>query len=148
MPPLYREDHFQLYKTYLQKRHKEGSMQYLEKEDYPGFLVSPWIKTSFYEFRLAGKLLMVAVVDHLPQGLSAVYTFFDPMEHTRSLGTFGVLWEINLASRLGKRWLYLGYWVSGCRKMSYKSRFRPMEAFKKGQWGPLINNRENYADRK
>ena len=137
MPPLYRDDHYQLYLTYVKTRHKGGSMENTDPEGYTGFLKSSWIKTIFYEFRLAGKLLMVAVVDHLAQELSAVYTFFDPKEHARSLGTFGVLWTIDQARHLGKQWLYLGYWIPDCRKMSYKSRFRPLEALKNGHWGLL-----------
>lgn len=137
MPPLYRDDHYQLYLTYVQNRHKGGSMENTDPEDFPGFLKSSWIKTIFYEFRLAGKLLMVVVVDHIPKELSAVYTFFDPKEHARSLGTFGVLWTIDQARHLEKRWLYLGYWIPDCRKMSYKSRFRPLETFKNGRWDLL-----------
>lgn len=134
LPPVHSHEHFNLYQNYVSSRHKGGPMDNHDPYGYMDFLFSSWMETGFYEFRRAEKLYMVAVVDHLKQGLSAVYTFFDHSEHSRSLGTFAVLWEIEHARRLGKQWLYLGYWISNCRKMSYKSRFRPLEIFREGCW--------------
>lgn len=131
------KEHIQLYQKYIHTRHQGGSMDYPDPNSCLDFWTSSWMETDFYEFRRAGKLLMVAVVDHFRQGLSAVYTFYDPGESGRSLGTFGVLWEIDQARRQGKKWLYLGYWISNCHKMRYKSRFSPLEAFQKGRWDPL-----------
>ncbi len=115
-------------------------MDYPDPESYPGFFISSWMDTRFYEFRRAGKLLMVAVADHLKRGLSAVYTFFDPEESSDSLGTYGVLWEVEQAKRLEKQWLYLGYWISNSNKMCYKSRFRPLEALQNERWKLLDAN--------
>ena len=76
----------------------------------------------------------VAVTDVLPNALSAVYTFFDPGQSARSPGTFAILWQIAEAHRRGLAHLYLGYWIGACRKMSYKERFRPIEAWDGRQW--------------
>jgi len=88
----------------------------------------------FYEFRLRERLLGVAVVDHLHDGLSAVYTFFDPEETGRSLGRLAVLKQVELARALQLKWLYLGYWIEDCRKMSYKREYAPLEVLRDGQW--------------
>ncbi|NJN47577.1 MAG: hypothetical protein HC808_15100 [Candidatus Competibacteraceae bacterium] len=84
---------------------------------------------------------MVAVVDRLGDGLSAVYTFFDPAETGRSLGTYAILWQIDEARRQDLEWVYLGYWVRDCQKMAYKIKFQPHELFVAGQWSalPTIN---------
>lgn len=98
------------------------------------FLACTGLDTGFYEFRDQGKLLAVSVVDHLIAGLSAVYTFYDPHAAARSLGTFAILWQIAEAQRRALAWLYLGYWIPECRKMSYKSRFQPAEMYRNGRW--------------
>jgi arginine-tRNA-protein transferase len=134
LSPTYSHEHFELYQSYVRNRHRGGSMDCYDPDAYMSFLASSSVDTRFYEFRREEKLLMVAVVDHLKQGLSSVYTFFDTCQNTRSLGTFGILWEIDQALRLRKQWLYLGYWIPNCRKMQYKSRFRPLEAFQKERW--------------
>ena len=79
--------------------------------------------------------MAVAVMDRLNNGLSAVYTFFDPLEATRGLGTFAILWQIAEARRLGLKWVYLGYWIEQCAKMAYKTRFKPHEIFVAERWG-------------
>ena len=89
------------------------------------------------EFRLQGRLVSVAIVDMLANGLSAVYTFFDPAFDERGLGTLAVLWQIEEARRLGLDWLYLGYWIGACRKMNYKDMFRPIEAMIGDRWVPF-----------
>jgi arginine-tRNA-protein transferase len=98
------------------------------------FLTSQWADTIFYEFRLEKHLIAVAVIDVLATGLSAVYTFFDPAFEKRSLGTFAVLWEIEEVKRLKLEWLYLGYWIEGCRKMDYKTNYQPLEYYRNNQW--------------
>lgn len=128
------DEHYQLFQNYLTARHADGDMADSSPEDYIGFLGSQWAETIFFEFRRGGDLLAVAVVDRLDLGLSAVYTFFDPDQARRGLGTFAVLWQIGEARRLGLEWLYLGYWIGDCRKMTYKQRYRPLEAFVDGEW--------------
>lgn len=131
----YQEEHFQLYQRYLSGRHSGGGMDHTNPEQYIEFIIlSSLGGTRLYEFRLRDELLGVAVVDHLLQGLSAVYTFFDPDHQARSLGTYAILWQIHEARRLGLAWVYLGYWIKECRKMSYKNQFRPLEIYRANQW--------------
>lgn len=136
-PALFRQDHFELYADYLATRHPGGPMENPDEEGYMGFLTAAWLETLFVEFRQGEKLLMVAVMDMLPHALSAVYTFFDPREAPRSLGTFAILYQVTLAQRWGLPHLYLGYWIAACRKMRYKARFHPMEGLQDGDWGLL-----------
>ncbi len=137
LPAEFKADHFALYKDYLQSRHPDGGMAESDESQYVKFLCSYWCKTRFIEFRDNGKLLAVAVTDYLDTALSAVYTFFDPDERQRSLGTYAILYQIDLAKRLGLRWLYLGYWIKTCQSMNYKADYRPCEMFKDGHWQPL-----------
>jgi arginine-tRNA-protein transferase len=135
-PAAFRVEQFELYRRYLSTRHAEGAMaEDANEESYRRFLVEPWGGTTrFIEFRLDGRLVGVAVTDVLEQGLSAVYTFFDPALGERALGTFGVLAQIQTARRLGRPYLYLGYWIAESRKMAYKERFRPIEAWDGQRW--------------
>jgi arginine-tRNA-protein transferase len=132
--PEFDEAHYRLFQRYLSARHDDGGMADSSPEDYMGFLGSRWADTCFVEFREGRALLAVAVVDKLETGLSAVYTFYDPDEGRRGLGTLAVLWQVAEAARLGLHWVYLGFWVGDCRKMSYKTRFRPLQALLGGRW--------------
>lgn len=87
----------------------------------------------FYEFRLEGRLVAIAVTDLLPNGLSAVYTFYEPEEERRSLGALP-FWQINEARRLGLEAVYLGYWIKNCKKMNYKTQYRPIELLVNQRW--------------
>jgi arginine-tRNA-protein transferase len=89
-------------------------------------------------FRLEQKLLAVAVVDMLPKGVSAIYTFFDPAYEVRSLGRLAVLWQIRWAQSRAMDFVYLGYWVQDCQKMAYKAEYRPLQVFDDLTWQPLI----------
>jgi arginine-tRNA-protein transferase len=132
----FRPEHFALYSRYLKTRHPNGGMSDTSEQQYLEFLTSPWNDTLFVEFRMEGRLLAVAVTDRLPQGMSAVYTFFDPDCEKLSPGVFAILWQISEARRLGLDRFYLGYLVPGCRKMAYKAEYRPLEIFnfRKEQW--------------
>ena len=103
-------------------------------ESYRSFLFCEWAQTIFLEFRIQDKLLGVAVTDVLPQGLSAVYTFFDPDHSQRGLGTYAVLTQLAEARHRHLNYVYLGYWIANNSKMSYKSRFRPIEGLIEGEW--------------
>lgn len=127
-------EHFALYERYIAARHTGGGMENPDPDTYLDFLTANWATTTFYEFRCGQRLLAVAVVDELDDGLSAVYTFYDPAESRRSLGRFAVLKQIELARDRGLRWLYLGYWIGACRKMAYKTEYRPHEMFLSGAW--------------
>ncbi|MGR9106926.1 MAG: arginyltransferase [Gammaproteobacteria bacterium] len=133
-PPVFDRVHFNLYRRYLQARHAGGGMCESGPEEYIRFLRSDWAGTFFYEFRLGQDVVAVAVVDHLEDSLSAVYTFFDPDLSQRSLGSFAILWEIEQTRRLGLPFLYLGYWIGACAKMSYKKNYRPIEGEVEGRW--------------
>jgi arginine-tRNA-protein transferase len=109
-----------------------SEIQYLE------FLTSSWSDTVFYEFRLADRLLMVAVVDHLVDSLSSVYTFFEPDYAARSLGVYAILWALQKARSLGLQWLYLGYWIEASPKMRYKSEYQPQEQLQGGRWMRVV----------
>ena len=127
-------EHYALFHRYLETRHRDGGMDDFTPEAYRAIIASEWSHTTLYELRTQQRLLAVAVVDELEDGLSSVYTFFDPNEPSRSLGCFTILWQIAEAKRRAKQWLYLGYWIRDCRKMSYKANYKPYEIFHGGRW--------------
>ncbi len=133
-PAEFRREHYALYRRYLEARHGDGNMADSSPGDYTNFLLCDWCDTRFYEFRHGETLLAVAVVDVLEDSLSAVYTFFDPAQSERGLGTYAILWQIAAARRMGLRWLYLGYWIAQCGKMAYKNCFQPLEYFQGNRW--------------
>lgn len=133
-PARFDSEHFDLYRRYQAGRHPESGMNDADPQKYLGFLASRQVDSRFFEMRAAGRLLGVAVADVLPDGLSAVYTFFDPDVPQRGLGVFAVLWEIAETARRGLDFLYLGYWIAEAAKMSYKTNYRPLEALMGGHW--------------
>ncbi len=132
--PAFSEEYYHLYARYIEQRHADGDMYPPNREQFSTFLVRDLSFSRFYEFRLNGRLLAVAVTDVLPNGLSAVYTFYDPDEEHRSLGRFAILWQIAETARLGLHAVYLGYWIKSCRKMNYKTQYRPIELFVNQCW--------------
>ena len=108
-----------------------------DTEDYLGFLTASWSDTRFFELREGGRLIAVAVSDLTEGALSSVYTFFDPGDDSLSPGVLCILWQIREALAQGKQWVYLGFWVPGCRKMAYKSDYRPLEIFSDQHWTRL-----------
>ncbi len=136
-PAGFDAEHFLLFLRYQHARHPGGTMANPDPPTYLRFLVGRHADTGFYEFRVAGQLYAVAVVDHLTDGLSAVYTFFDPRFPERGLGTAAILWQIAETRRLGLPYLYLGYWVKDSAKMAYKARFAALEAYRNGRWAPF-----------
>ncbi|MBF0423567.1 MAG: arginyltransferase [Magnetococcales bacterium] len=131
------EERFALYTRYLGSRHADGPMAASTPKDFCDFLLCEWGDTRFVEFRHERRLLAVAVMDVLPGALSAAYTFFDPIQQHRSLGSLAILWQIQHALQMQISWLYLGYWIKNCRKMSYKSRFQPLEGYLWHHWATL-----------
>jgi arginyl-tRNA--protein-N-Asp/Glu arginylyltransferase len=138
-PSVFVHEHFELYLRYQAARHPGGGMDDPDPLKYMNFLTGRRVETIFYEMRRADRLLGVAVVDRLDDGLSAVYTFYEPAEAARGLGTFAVLWEIQCARSAGLEWVYLGYWIAESRKMAYKANFRPLEAYRNGHWTELAS---------
>src|SRR5579863_5637416 len=118
----YSQEYFGLYQRYLDVRHPGGGMDHPDPQDFTRFLYTAWSPTFFLEFRLDGRLLGVAVTDITSSGLSAVYTFFDPDEGARSLGSYAILRQIELARERALPHLYLGYWIQNHPKMDYKKR--------------------------
>lgn len=137
-PARFDAEHFLLFLRYQNARHPGGTMANPDPPTYLRFLVGRHCDTAFYEFRLDGALAAIAVVDHLPDGLSAVYTFYDPSLAERGLGTYAILWQIDEARRRGLPFVYLGYWVKDSEKMAYKTRFRPLQAYRNGRWSELV----------
>jgi len=133
----FRDEHFNLYQRYITSRHNDGSMANPSKSDYHRFLICDWADTMFIEFRLNGVLIAVAVSDITSSGLSAVYTFFDSKHDSRSLGHFAILTQISEAKSRDLDYLYLGYWIKDCDKMSYKNRYKPLEGFINDHWVAL-----------
>lgn len=128
------DEHHALYQRYLHARHPGDGMDGDNREAFQSFLQCSWGDAQFWEFRHDGRLLALAVVDALPAALSAVYTFFDPAESARGLGTYAVLRQIQAARERGLPHVYLGYWVSQSRKMDYKKNFRPLELLGPNGW--------------
>jgi len=135
------DNHLLLYRKYLEHRHADGEMSADTIGDMNRFLISDWCETIVIEGWLDEQLVMVAVTDVVDNALSALYTFYDPELPKRSLGTLGILEQIEACRALGFRYLYLGYWIESCRKMSYKSRFSSLETRgPDGHW-TLLKNR-------
>jgi arginine-tRNA-protein transferase len=125
---------FALYQRYIDSRHDDGDMYPASAEQFEAFIKTKTVDTRFLKFYQAGELVAVSVTDVLEQGLSAVYTFFEPSLARRSLGSFAILWQIEMAKKMELDYLFLGYWVKGCQKMEYKSSYRPLQLLIEGQW--------------
>jgi arginyl-tRNA--protein-N-Asp/Glu arginylyltransferase len=137
----YHEEHFDLYCRYQATRHAGGSMDVGDPVQYRDFLFSPDFETEVHEFRPAddpSRLIAVSVMDVLDDGLSAVYTFFDPEEQRRAPGVHAILWQIGQARQRGLPYVYLGYWIGESAKMRYKKNYRPLQALRQGVWSDLI----------
>lgn len=134
-PAKFTEEYYTLYSRYINERHHDGDMYPPSLEQFNSFLVEGEEHTHFIEFRNEdGQLLAVSVVDMLSQGMSAIYTFYDPSYPKRSLGTYCILWQLQHCESKGLNYLYLGYWVKECRKMNYKVSFAPFELLIEGHW--------------
>ena len=133
----YQAEHYALYLRYQSNRHSGGGMDQDSREQYRHFLLQSNVNTRLVEFRDNGALRMVSIIDQLADGLSSVYTFFDPDVRGASFGTYNVLWQIALCKELGLPYLYLGYWIEQSRKMAYKIQFQPLEGLIGGRWQPL-----------
>lgn len=135
------EEQFALLRRYLGSRHAEGGMAEMTFTDYAAMVEESAVHTHVVEYRYSdgaqrGALAAAALVDALGDGLSMVYSFFDPEDARRSPGVYVILDHIQQARASGFSYLYLGYWIPGSDKMHYKAEFRPLELLLGGEWRP------------
>lgn len=129
--------HYALYERYINKRHADGDMFPPSLDQFEKFLVHSCTESFFLELWKDDRLVCVSTCDLMDDGLSAVYTFFDPAEQRRSLGVFAILKQLEYVQSLQLDYLYLGYWVPHSQKMNYKSQYIPLELLLDGQWRRL-----------
>lgn len=138
-PLAFDPEHYDLYRTYQESRHPQGGMDDDDPDQYREFLLNSGVDTRLVEFRVEGKLVMVSMIDVIPDGLSAVYTFYDATNPKASYGTYAILWQIIQCQYNNLPYLYLGYWIAESNKMAYKARYQPMEMLDDGRWIKMPN---------
>lgn len=140
-------EQYELFTAYQNARHGDSDMARMSLNDYVAMIDEGRANTELMEARnKSGELIGAMLVDRLPDGFSAVYSFFDPAQDARSLGNYLVLCLIDLAKNDGLDFIYLGYWVDQSPKMAYKTRFRPLQALGPDGWYDLKHQEPRSAD--
>ena len=139
---------YQLFRRYLDARHATGGMADMDMSEFAAMIEELPVRSLVVEYYRDTRLIAVCLTDVLSDGVSMVYSFFDPELPRDSLGTYVVLDHIAIAAELKLPYVYLGYWVPGSAKMDYKSRFRPLEIFADGRWGRLGDGTGLVTDRR
>lgn len=137
LPNIATPEHYDLFSRYLNSRHHDGQMVDMDEQAYTDMVAASPIKTVLVEYRANDAVIGLMILDLQADGLSAVYSFFDPEENNRSMGTYMVLDAAALAFDMDLPFVYLGYYIETSRKMNYKSRFKPAEVLKNGVWQAL-----------
>lgn len=137
LPNIASDEHYALFARYLNSRHHDGQMADMDEHAFSDMISSSPIETVLIEYRDNGNVIGVMMLDLQDDGLSAVYSFFDPDHDHRSMGTYMVLDAAAIAYDMDLDYLYLGYYIEESRKMSYKSRFKPAEVLIGGYWQKL-----------
>ncbi len=132
-----KNEYFDLYRRYQMVRHPDGDVKGDGREQYRNFLLQSHTDSMLVEFRDSGVLRMVSIVDILTDGLSSVYTFYEPNMAKASLGTYGILWQIDTCLKLKLDYLYLGYWIKESKKMTYKTNFSSLQGLVHNKWQAL-----------
>ncbi|MEM1361552.1 MAG: arginyltransferase [Pseudomonadota bacterium] len=139
--PWATEDQYALFRNYLDQRHADGGMADMDIFEFAAMVEETPIRSRVVEYvaprqdgQVKGELAAVCLTDVLDDGLSMVYSFYDPAEDRRSLGTYVILDHVDIAREAGLPYVYLGYWVPGSPKMGYKANFEALEIYKNGRW--------------
>lgn len=143
-PPHASVEQFRLFMAYQRSRHSESDMATMRYGEYRNMIEDTAVRTALVEFRdTDGALVAASLIDRLDDGISAVYTFFDPAHRRRSLGTWCILWLVEESRRQKLPYVYLGYWVAESPKMAYKARFPALERLTDGTWVPFAGDTDD-----
>jgi leucyl-tRNA---protein transferase len=134
-------EQFRLFSAYQRSRHSNSDMASMSYGDYRGMVEDTPVRTAIAECRDgSGTLVAASLIDLLDDGVSAVYSFYDPQQPKRSLGSWSVLWLVEQCQRQGQPFVYLGYWIADSSKMAYKARFPALERLDDGVWTEFAPN--------
>ena len=141
-------EQFRLFSAYQRSRHSDSDMASMSYGDYRGMVEDTPVRTGIAEFRdISGELVAASLIDLLDDGVSAVYSFYDPQQPKRSLGIWSILWLVEECRRHGQPFVYLGYWISDSPKMAYKARFPALERLADGAWTEFEGRSPSEGDR-
>jgi arginine-tRNA-protein transferase len=138
LPPRATDEQFQLFIAYQRSRHRDSEMATMTLADYRSMVEDSAVRTAIVEFRDSAEVLVaVSLIDRLDDGVSAVYSVYDPAHERRSLGTWSILWLVEECRRQGLPYVYLGYWIAESPKMAYKARFPALQRLVDSEWVPF-----------